>query len=372
MRFFQVSVLAPHHPGAQKTEAMDGMDVFRFRYFLPERKQMLADGRGIQNNFRASWLGKVQVPLLFTAEYMAARRILKRHEFKVVNSHWLIPSGLVMAMLKNRFGFKHIITVHAADYYLLKSIPSGEAVLRWIISRAEAVLPVSRAIQAGLKDSLPPHTRLEVIPMAADMDTFRPTQKQEREKARQELGLNDRFVVLFVGKLSEKKGVEFLIKAAKSVFQDIPDLRVLIIGEGHRRESLERMARETGLEKVVEFVGPLPHSQLHSYYSASHVLVVPSIIDRHGESEGMPVVILEAMASGTPVIGTTCCAVPEELKTAGFFEIQPANTDQLEKAIKDLKNKNETIVETSKIKNFSWHETSRKYAQIFRETMSNP
>ncbi len=365
-------MLAPHHPGAEKIETMEGIRVSRFAYFFPETTEVLADGKGIQNNIRASFLGKLQALPLITAEYFAARSIISENRFPVVNSHWLIPSGLVIATLKNRFGFRHVITIHAADYYLLKRIPAGPTILRWILSRADAVLPVSSAIEAGIREHLPRGTLLKVIPMAADLQLFKPADPQARKEARDKLGLESELVLLFVGKLSEKKGVQYLIQAAEKASRQITDLKVIIVGEGHLKESLERMTRASGKPGVFQFKGPVPHEQLSMFYSASDALVVPSIIDRHGESEGMPVVILEALASGLPVIGTTCCAVPQELKQAGFIEIEPARPEQLEKAILNINSNAEKMVDTSIISQFSWTETSRKYAETFRETMSKP
>ncbi len=349
---------------------MDELEVLRFQYFLPQRKELLADGKGIQNNLRAFFLGKIQLLPFFAAQYLAARRLLNKKKFHLVNSHWLIPSGLIMTMHKKRFGFKHIITVHAADYYLLRRIPAGKAILRWIISRADALLPVSKAIETGIRAYVPAGIRLRIIPMGADIELFRPPNEAEREKARKALGLKDKFAVLFVGKLSEKKGVEYLIQAAAMLLPHMPELKVLIVGEGHLRETLERMATDAGIAETIQFCGPVPQSELPGYYSASNALVVPSIVDSHGESEGMPVVIIEAMASGLPVIGTTCCAVPSELADAGFIEIKPQDAKQLKKAIEDLKNKSETLVHQRIIRKFSWPETARQYAETFYEIMS--
>lgn len=372
LEYFDVSVLAPHHPGAAQEEEMAGLDVMRFRYFFPESREVLADGRGIQNNIRASLLGKIQAPLLLAAEYLAARRVLSRRRFPVVNSHWLIPSGLVMTALKKRFGFRHAVTVHAADYFLLRRVPAGRAMLRWILAGADVVLPVSSAIEAGLKDFIRPGSRMEVIPMAADLEIFKPADAADRERARERLGLKDSFVLLFVGKLSEKKGVEYLIRAAAGAHEKIPELKVLIIGEGHLKPSLEKAALKSGRAGIFEFLPPVPHEDLPAYYSASDALVVPSIVDRHGETEGMPVVILEALASGIPVIGTSCCAVPPELKRAGFFEIEPGDTEKLRAAIEELKSSAEVRVDASLIGRFSWRETSRRYADIFREAVERP
>lgn len=363
-------MLAPHHPGAQKTETMQGVGVSRFKYFLPESREVLADGKGIQNNYRASIMGRIQVIPFIVCEYFAARRILKRKNYTLVNSHWLVPSGMVMAALKKKFGFKHIVTVHAADYYLLKRLPAGAAVMRWIVRSADAVLPVSKTIAEGIKPCAYADMIIKIIPMAVDTKLFKPPDPEARQKIREEFQVSDRFVLLFVGKLSDKKGVEYIIEAVEKLLPEIPDIKALIVGEGHKRKDLEKMSKDRGLEDMVKFIGPVAQDELPRYYHAADLLLVPSIIDRFGETEGMPVVILEALASGLRVVGTTCCGAPEELHKAGFIEIEPADAEALKKAIKEAKTNNAKSYDHSIIQNFSWSETAKKYSETFYEMMA--
>lgn len=147
--------------------------------------------------------------------------------------------------------------------------------------------------------------RIQTIPCGVDTTLFRP---QEQQQARQALGLPlEAPLALFVGRLQPLKGLETLLRAAYLVRQDYPSMQVLIVGGGvdvgdvHEMEELERLrhlAAQLDLTAQVVFIKAQPQEALAQYYAAADVFVMPS----HYESFGM--VVLEAMACGTPVVAS--------------------------------------------------------------------
>jgi glycosyltransferase involved in cell wall biosynthesis len=105
--------------------------------------------------------------------------------------------------------------------------------------------------------------------------------------------------ILFVGRLEKRKGIGFLIETIPLVKEQMPDVKLFVIGRGRLRGAMERFCELQGLESAVEFLGPVPDHELVRWYNQVQVVVVPSVL------EGLGMTSIQAMACGTPVIGTT-------------------------------------------------------------------
>jgi len=353
-----VLCLAPHFPGAAREENLEGVPVQRFQYLWPESLETLADGQGIQNHLRQSWRARLEaVPFLF-GELRALRRLLQSGEFAAVNAHWLVPSGALAAWLKRRYHFRLVLTAHAADLFLLLRLPGGKTLLRWIVGRADVVFCVSQAIQAGMAEVTGPSPKFRVLSMGADLSLFSPAPDQDAIRERLQSGPGQ--VILFVGKLTEKKGVTYLLQAAARLEKE---WHLLIVGEGILRPGLEAEAARLGIRERVRFVGAMPQARLADYYRAADLVVVPSARDVKGEAEGMPVVILEALASGAPVIATEVCSVPEALKGKGVKEVPSADVAALARAMAAVLEGEAAPADPRAIEPYAWPEIARQYAQ---------
>ncbi|CCE24935.1 glycosyltransferase [Methylotuvimicrobium alcaliphilum] len=149
---------------------------------------------------------------------------------------------------------------------------------------------------------------------------------------------SDTLVLLFVGRLVEKKGVADLIRAVHLLPDDLKHKTELwIIGDGTERDSLEALACRYGLSDRVKFHGRIPNQDLTDYYAAADIFIAPSVVDGKGDTEGQGVILLEAMASGTAVISTKTGGISEvitHLKTG--LLISPEQPEELEAAIERL------------------------------------
>ncbi|NJM64415.1 MAG: glycosyltransferase [Acaryochloris sp. RU_4_1] len=116
-------------------------------------------------------------------------------------------------------------------------------------------------------------------------------------------------IVLFVGRLTEKKGCEYLIQAMAQVQAQLPDVQLVLIGEGSLKSSLESLASR--LLRRYQFLGVQPASVVRQWMNRARLLVAPSITSAQGDSEGLPNVVLEAQAMGLPVISTVHAGIPE-------------------------------------------------------------
>ena len=145
--------------------------------------------------------------------------------------------------------------------------------------------------------------RVRVVHNGIDAGLFHPGPRGE---ARARLGLDpEEPIIVFVGALVEVKAVDVLIAACAKLLAAREPFSCYLIGTGPQRQSLEKQVKRLGLEAVVHFQGPRPHRQLPDWYRAANVAVLPS------RSEGIPNVLLEAIACGTPFVATRVGGIPE-------------------------------------------------------------
>ena len=164
----------------------------------------------------------------------------------------------------------------------------------------DCVVAVSQHIRQALIRQGCPADKIHVRYIGVDSQQFQVKANVERQST-----------VLFVGRLVEKKGCEYLLRAMAQVQQNLPETGLLIIGDGPLRQSLENLASKT--LRRYQFLGKQPAEIVRQRMAQSRVLVAPSATTDRGETEGLPIVILEAMAMGLPVVASRHAGIPEAI-----------------------------------------------------------
>jgi len=366
-----ISVLAPYHTGAKRFETMDGMKIYRFPYFFPTKYQRLVYEGGILPNLKRSHLAKVQIPLLFLSELYYAFKIIRKEKIDLIHSHWIVPSGLIGAICRKLFRMKHITTAHAGDVFTIKNSKYFKKFGSFVLRNSDKITANSNYTKnAILSIEHKIRNNVEIIPMGVDIIRFNPKWKNS-------LNLKEiyktKYLILSVGRLVEKKGIKYLIMAMKYIIEEFSDCKLLIGGSGPEKDNLEKLISELGLSDKVFLTGYIKNSELPSYYASSDVFVLPSTITKEGDTEGLGIVLLEAIACGTPVIGSD---------VGGIRDIINNNENGLlakTKNPKDIANKIIKIISNKKLKNrfsknglkmikenYSWNIVNNKFLEIFR------
>lgn len=323
--WMSVEILTPHSPGSKRADIVEGVDVKRFRYFFPSRAQILTSDSGLAANIRTSWAARLQSPFLIVAQVVALLRSVKRFRPAVVNCHWLVPQGLAAAVARTFVRFPIVLHVHAADAYLLRRIPLGGLIARFVVSRSAAVLADGSHVRSVLDNLLGYQSGASLRPMGVWSSQFEMARHADGEVP----DTPDEFV-LFVGRLVEKKGVEYLIRAMVSIRHPRPNMELVIIGDGPLRIDLVALADELALSAQVHFLGSQDHRVVAALMHKANVICVPSIVDSRGETEGMPTVVLEAMAAGARVVGSAVDGIPDVLRDVdNGWLVEPADQQSL-------------------------------------------
>jgi glycosyltransferase involved in cell wall biosynthesis len=362
----QVTALVPGAPGAARRERMGSIEVRRFTYFLPPRWQRLAYGHGMRDNLRASLLARLQPPPFVAAQALATRSLCASLGIDVVNSHWLVPQGLSSALARGRSPrFGHVLTVHAADIFLLKRLPLGAAITRFVLGRTDSVFAVGSHVRDHLDALAGRASGAEIQPVGVQVGLFRTPPAQAPIASPFEGGY-----LLFFGRLAEKKGGTYLLQALPKVLERHPDLGLVVIGYGALEGALRREAEALGISPSVRFLGRRSHAEIARWLHGARLAVVPSIVDRHGETEGMPTVVIEAMAAGTRVVASAVDGIPDVIRHAeNGWLCRPADPGDLaEKILTGLEDPPESELRRrglSTADRFAWPQVASRYLEAF-------
>jgi len=289
-----VVVVAPHAQGLAIREVIDGLEVRRARYFWPEALQCLAyQHEGLFETLRKSWLATVQLPLLLTSLLFGLWRASKGAQ--IIHAQW-VPTAAIAVIVGRLRRIPVVVSVRGADLNTARNSRLGRFLTRAVIGRVSQIVTVSDEFRRVLASELECEKPLAALYNGVDTVQFQPRDKGE---SRQRLGLPaDAAIVLYVGGLIERKGVNTLIRALARTTPAGRPVTTYVAGEGPQHDVLKALAESEGLGDRVHFVGKVAKDQMHLWMGAADVLVLPSY------SEGRPNVVLEAMATGTPVIAS--------------------------------------------------------------------
>ena len=294
---FDVFVLAPHAPGAESRETLNGLSVVRFRYFF-EWGESLAYRGGILANLRINRLRYLLVPLFLVLQLAALLRLLARERFDIVHAHWLIPQGLVAvaAKLFLRRPPALLCTAHGSDLYGLKGALFS-ALKRLVMRRSDAISMVSQAMKEHAVALGADPGKISVISMGVDTaNTF--TSGKHSAPSNNEL--------LFVGRLTPQKGLDLLIRAMPHVVKNHPDATLTVVGRGPQEKALQVLSETLGVAQSIKFLGAIANEKLPELYRNATAAVFPSVT-----AEGFGLVCVEALACECPVIASDIPATRE-------------------------------------------------------------
>lgn len=306
----EIRILAPHDAGAARHETMRGIPVERFRYFWPPAAARLVYPAILPNLRRSPWL-ILQVPFLFAAELAAVLRLSRRWRPDVIYSHWVTPQAAVCTLAAALLGIPHVFTSHSSDAEVWRRVPLlGPAIVRAITRRARAFTAVSRRTLAKLQAFFPDGAswseaaaRSRILPMGIDAASLRPLEADARRALRLQLGLQGQRVILFIGRLTAKKGLDVLLEALSMLVRSVPEAVLVIAGDGEERARIGRRSAELALGERVRLVGFVTGERKLAWLQAADVLAVPSIVSG-ADSEGLPVSLLEGLAVGAVCVAT--------------------------------------------------------------------
>lgn len=280
----------------------DGLEVDHPRYYFPPKILRGWYGHCYRRSVRSTF-----------------ERVLADFRPDLLYAPWAYPDGWAAIHLGRKAGLPVILRLHGSDVLLANQSAGRLRRTREALRQGDALAAVSqdlasRAIELGAD---PRRTR--VLYTGVDLQTFHPG---PRDEARHRLGLpQDRVILLFIGNLVPVKGLDVLLRALGHLARQGIEVQCRLIGDGPLRGQLQQQARAEGLAGRVFFLGAKPQAELPDWYRAADLFVLAS------HSEGVPCVLQEAVACGTPFVATQVGGI-SEIAPPGLSRLVPPNNPQ--------------------------------------------
>jgi len=292
----------------------------------------------------------------FTASMAALGRILQKVKPDTVNVHFYTEETLLFALLKPIFGYRLIISCHGSDVKNMKRMRRRTA--PFILSQADGVTCVSQNLAQKFSNQVPTDLSIHVIHNGISYSFWSVNKKYTRNNQKEKN-------IVSVGSLRHVKGHDVLIKSFRSVLNEHPNTRLKILGGGYKREEYESLISDFNLSGHVRLMGWCSKEEVREALKKATMFVFPS---RH---EGFGIALVEAMATGCPIVATKTGGIPEVVGDTDARLVPPASETALAEALIDALNdkewqRNARSASAKRAAEFDWDSSIDKYEECLR------
>lgn len=292
------------------------------------------------------------------------RKIRRDFPFDVILAAWAYPDSVAAAHLARLFDVPFLVTVLGSDINESGKSPTLRPQIAAALRRAARVISVSAALGDRVAEMGVERSRIVVVRNGVDGEAFA---IRDKRAARERLGLpQDRPIVTFVGNLLPVKGVDVLIEAAgKWRSMDAPPIYLCMVGGGELGDTLKARVQALGIADRVHFAGRVLPTDVPAYMNAADVFCLPSRL------EGCPNVILEALASGKPVVASRTGGIPELIRDENGALVTPEDEGGLARALVAAVTREwdpEALRRT--VPTLSWNDVGDTYARLIEESLA--
>jgi len=337
-------------------EDISGIEVYRPRYLQ------------ISRFFLFSAILRSAAMLIETANiYLSAisvvKNIEKKWKFDIIHIHGPISEGVLGVSAKRMYKKPLAITFHGEDATILSKMGLLKYVYGRTLKNCDAFIFVTGYLQKALSQKLPGE-KVAIIPSGYMVSRFK---LMDREKCAKKLGLpKRRKTIIFVGGFTERKGVEYLLKAMGIISKKGNDIMCLMVGGGNLMKKLKRLAHNLGIEGNVIFAGYRAPDEVPIWINASDLLVLPSL------DEGLPNVVVEALACGKPVVATNVGGIPDVVNDDVGYLVRPRDENELaRKIIMALERKWDRKKLMKRARQFSVTKSAKKLMDVYKNMLKH-
>jgi glycosyltransferase involved in cell wall biosynthesis len=310
----KVSIVNMHGPGSLSYEIIDGIEIFRPRYFWPTRCEILQNtGGGLPSAWEKYPLSRLLFPPLLIAQAIAILRLAE--DYDIIHAHFTLPA--MAATLGKPIHQKPIVaTVRGSDIYRIPKYPFGRLFNQVALSGCEKITVMSHDLGEATKELGIPSFKFEYTPPPINIERFSDFPWEQRKPQ-----------IVYIASLIPRKGPDVLLKAFQKAVKQIPQFKLIMVGSGPMEQELKLFASENGLSDQVEFIPILSQEDVAKLLQTSKLFVLPSY------EEALGMVVVEALASGTPVIASRVGGIPEAVSPDNSVLVNPGDSNELADAM---------------------------------------
>lgn len=329
-RGIDASVLAPSYRGLG-TRRVGEIEVRRFRY-APRSVERLTHDETVPDRLGRSPVYAGLLPFYLAGGILGAMRLgRERQRPDVVHVHWPVPHAVFGAAARSASGGR---TAMVCTYYSVeirwieRRMRWLKPLLAWSARTADGVTAISSETAARIPGR--DDREVAIIPFAG---ALYPSDAKRRRPA---LSTGEPLRLLFVGRLVERKGVEHLVEALARVRRSRP-AELTVVGEGEWKPAIQSAVEREGLEGHVAFAGNVSEEKLRECYESCDIFVLPAVVDSKGDTEGLGVVLLEALAFERPVVASALGGIPDIViaERTGWL-VRPGDAAELARTIEAI------------------------------------
>ena len=301
-RGHDVHMVLPWHPRWTRPTEERGVTFHLFRYAPFLFLNVFGYAESLQADVTLKAAAAIATPSALVAAWHAARRVVRETSATLVHGHWVVPGGAVAATARG--GLPLVVSLHGSDVYMAERHAVVGRAAAAAFRRAAVVTACSEDLRLRAHALGADPSRSVTIPYGVDAGRFRPD-PDARATMRARWGIPDNAEVVFTaGRFVKKKGFEYLVDAVAALMRERPLLRFVLAGGGDLDAPLrDRLQRLGAFDRTI-LPGVLSQDDVARGLAAADVAVVPSIRDDAGNVDGLPNVVLEGLASGTPLVAT--------------------------------------------------------------------
>jgi len=321
-----VDLVLPRHPELDLRGRGRGLPLRFFPFYAGSGRNYAwgyASSMRADQNLRVRALA--MAPVAFLSGISAMRRLVASERYDVIHAHWVLPNGPIASLAAGSAGPPVVISLHGSDVFIAERSAILAAIARWTFGRARWIAACAsdlgeRAVRLGAAPS-------RVVTLLHGVDLADLTGGDAADWRGRAGACDGDFLVVAVGRLVAKKGFSHLLRAAERLRAQGVPVRVAIGGSGDLASGLEAEAKGLACGDRIRFLGDVPHGEIGGLFRAADVVAVPSVRDDRGNVDGLPNVLLEAMAAARPVVATRIAGIPDVVTDGENGLLVPAGAD---------------------------------------------
>lgn len=263
--------------------------------------------------------------LMTIGAYLTVRRLHRAKKFDVINSMWLYPDSVAAGWIARRLGIPMVPTALGCDVNRMLNEGDKRRQILSMLQNARSITAVSEALRDGMVTHGIPGARISTIPNGVDISLFH---LRDKRSSRESLGLpSDKKIVLYVGRLSEEKGLTTIVKSLAKLKSHRSDFLFCLVGDGPIFPELKALAQSLNVAENFLFAGQKDHVSVADWLGACDVFCLPSL------REGCPNVVIEALSSGRPVVASRVGGIPDMVGVETGILVEPQDVEGFANAL---------------------------------------